>query len=478
VSHRVAVVGAGIGGLTAAFELLQLSEQLPGGLELICLEAADRAGGHLRSTRDRGFLYEWAATGFLDNAPASLDLVKRLDLDDRMIQARDAAARRYIYVRGKLREIPLNPAAFLTSGVLTLPGVLRLLCEPLVPGRPPDKGEESVHDFAARRIGRQAASVLIDAMTTGIFAGDYRRLALEATYPKMREMENEYGSLFKAMLAKSKQKKKTKNVGAGPAGPGGRLTSFRDGMQTLTDVLAEKLGSRLQLNRTVTGLSHLGRRGYRLILKEGPPVEVDGVVLACPSRVIARIVAELDAELATAMSSIKAAPVVVVHLGFRRDALPTRPDGFGFLIPRNQHLRTLGTLWPSDIFAGRAPEGSQLLSTMIGGAHDSEAVELDDRTLLRIARQDLETTMQVRIAPYFSQVIRNPGGIPQYEMGHLERVAAVEARLAKTPGLAVAGNSLHGVSVNLCIENALGTAGRMVDYLAKRAESTAGEKVR
>ena len=476
MSRRVAVVGAGIGGLAVAFELLQRSEQLPGGLELICLDASDRAGGHLRSSRERGFLYEWAATGFLDNAPASLDLVQRLGLGDRMIQARDAAARRYIYVRGKLREIPLKPVAFLTSGVLTLPGVMRLLYEPFVPGRPPGDGEETVHDFAARRIGRQAASVLIDAMTTGIFAGDYRRLSLEATYPKMREMENEYGSLFKAMLAKAKQKNK-QNVGGGPAGPGGRLSSFRDGMQTLTDVLAEKLGTRLQLNQTVTGLSHLGRRGYRLIMKDGPPVEVDGLVLACPAHVTAGIVADLDAELASAMNSIQAAPVIVVHLGYRRDALPARPDGFGFLIPRSQRLRSLGTLWPSDIFHGRAPGGSQLLSTMIGGAHDPDAIELDDRTLLQIAKRDLETTMQVRIEPYFSAVIRNPGGIPQYEMGHLERVAAVEARLAGIPGLSIAGNSLHGVSVNLCIENAVGTAERMVQFLAKRTKSTAAEKV-
>ena len=241
MSRRVAVVGAGIGGLAVAFELLQRAEEVPGGLEVVCFDAADRAGGHLRSTRDKGFLYEWAATGFLDNAPASLDLVARLGLGDRMIQAREAAARRYIYVRGKLREIPLKPAAFLTSGVLTAPGVMRLLYEPFVPGRPADAGEESVHDFATRRIGKQAASVLIDAMTTGIFAGDYRRLALEATYPKMREMENEYGSLFKAMLAKAKQRKQ-QNVGGGPAGPGGHLTSFRDGMQTITDVLAEKRG--------------------------------------------------------------------------------------------------------------------------------------------------------------------------------------------------------------------------------------------
>jgi oxygen-dependent protoporphyrinogen oxidase len=293
----------------------------------------------------------------------------------------------------------------------------------------------------------------------------------------MREMENEYGSLFKAMLAKAKQRKQL-NVGGGPAGPGGHLTSFRDGMQTITDVLAEKLGPQLRLNQAVLGLSHLGRRGYRLIMKDGPPLEVDGLVLACPAHVSAGIVEELDAELATAMRSIKAAAVVVVHMGYRRDALPSRPDGFGFLIPRSQRLRTLGTLWPSDIFAGRAPKGSQLLSTMIGGAHDPDAIDLDDRTLLQIAKRDLETTMQVRIEPYFSQVIRNPGGIPQYEMGHLRRVAAVEARLAESPGLSIAGNSLHGVSVNLCIENAVGTAERMVEFLANRAKSTVAGKVR
>jgi oxygen-dependent protoporphyrinogen oxidase len=472
------VIGAGIGGLAVAFEILERAGRSSMELEVLCLEASDRAGGHLRSTRENGFLYEWAATGFLDNAPASLDLVRRLGLEPELVQARAAAARRYIYARGKLREIPLSPPAFLTSGVLTPPALLRLLCEPLISQRPPTEAEETVFDFASRRIGKQAASILIDALTTGIFAGDVRRLSLEATYPKMRQMEAEHGSLFRAMLAKRKQKKEQADGSGGPAGPGGRLTSFKDGMQALTDALARALGPRLRLNTPVDGVSHLGQRGYRLRLREGAPLEVDAVVLACSAGWTARIVEEMDPALGSIMREIRSAPVTVVHLGYRRDALPTRPDGFGYLIPRGQGLRTLGTLWPSDIFEGRAPSGGQLMSTMVGGAHDPAAGELDDASLVELAKAELETSMGVRPNPYFSRVIRNPGGIPQYEMGHLGRVAAAEKRLRESPGLLIAGNSLHGVSVNLCIENAGKTADRAMEFLTEHAHAAAGKGTR
>jgi oxygen-dependent protoporphyrinogen oxidase len=470
-------VGAGIGGLAVAVELQQRAQSLPERLELICLDSSDRPGGHLGSGGDRGFLYEWAATGFLDGAPATLELIRRVGLERSIVRARDHALRRFVWVRGKLREVPRNPLAFLVSGLLTPPGVLRLLCEPLIPARPANGGEESVYRFVERRLGRRAAAVLIDAATTSVFSGDHRRLSLEATYPELRQMEIEHGSLFRALRARRKRERAEQH-GGGSATSSPPLISFREGMQELVDALAGSLGPSLRLNTTVTRLACLGQRGFRLLLEQGTPIEVDAVVLACPAAAMAAIVSELDAELAAALGAVPSAPVALAHLGYRRDALPTRRDGLGFFIPRDQRLRTLATLWPSDIFEGRAPQGSQLISSLIGGAHDPSAVELDDNALLRIAKGDLETTMQIRVEPYFSRVTRNRLGLPQYELGHLDRVATAEQRLAQLPGLEVAGNSLHGVSVNRCIENAAGAAERTVEFLLEQAQSASDRKVR
>jgi oxygen-dependent protoporphyrinogen oxidase len=243
----IAVIGGGIAGLAVSYELMERAERLKQRIDLRCLEGADRPGGNIRTTRENGFLCEWGATGFLDNAPATVTLVRRLALGERMIKASAAAARRFIFRKGKLREVPLGPGAFLTSGVLSPWGRLRLLLEPLIPRRRSPE-TESVFDFASRRIGRPAAGVLVDAMVAGVYAGDSRQLELETTFPQMRRMESEHGSLFRAMLAKRKQAGASGETLGGPAGPGGTLTSFHEGLEELIDGLARALASRLCLN--------------------------------------------------------------------------------------------------------------------------------------------------------------------------------------------------------------------------------------
>jgi oxygen-dependent protoporphyrinogen oxidase len=353
--------------------------------------------------------------------------------------------------------------------VISWPGKLRVLCEPLIPARRSDD-EESVHDFASRRIGREAAAVLVDAMVSGIYAGDTRRLSLQAAFPKMRRMESEHGSLIRASLAKRRQARADGAKAGLETAPAGVLTSFPDGLQELPDKLAGALGSRLRLNAAVDRLTHLGNRGFRVHLREGAPIDADAVVVACPAWHAAPILRALDDELAGALDGIPAAPVAVVHLGYRRDALGPKPQGFGFLAPRGQGPRILGTICASNIFPTRAPDGSLLLTTMIGGAHDPQAWELDDAALERIVTADLRTTLRIEAPPYFKRIIRWPRGIAQYELGHLERRATVERRLEAFSGLWVAGQSLRGVSVNACVEEAAGVAGSASNFLGMRGQ--------
>ncbi len=457
--RTVIVVGAGISGLTIAFELMQREEKLGAGLRLRCIESSGRAGGNIRTERLESFLCEWGPTGFLDNAPATLTLARRLGLGERLLPASPRAADRFIFRAGKLRRVPTSPLSFLTSSILPLGSKLRLLCEPLARSRT-EEGTEAIFDFASRRIGRQAASLLVDAMVSGIYAGDVRQLELEATFPKMRRMESEHGSLFRAMLALRKRGSE-----GGPAGPGGRLTSFRDGLQELTDALAGALEDRLLLNLPVEAISDMGMRGLRVHLAEGAPLDADAVVLACPAREASSIVRSMNPGLSEVMADIPSAPLAVAHLGYRADALGGPFEGFGFLVPRGQGPRILGALWTSSIFGGRAPEGRFLATVMIGGAHDPAAVELGDAELTAIILSDLATTMGIEARPYFVRVIRHRLGIPQYTMGHSERLARIGSILEQHPGLWLSGNSYHGISVNACIEEAPEIAESVLGFL-------------
>ena len=463
MAPTIAVIGGGISGLTVAYELSERSQRLASRPRIVCLEGSDTPGGNIRTDRADGFTCESGPTGFLDNAPCTLTLARRLGLEERLIQADPASAARFIFRRGKLRRVPTGPLSFLSTDVLSITGRLRLCAEPLMPRGTAD--DESVHDFARRRIGREAANVLVDAMVSGVFAGDSRRLSLEATFPVMRRMEAAHRSLFRAMLARRRMHGSDARPTGGPAGPGGRLTSFHTGLQELIDALTRELGDRLRVGCPVAQVSDMGVRGFRVHLAEGAPMDVSAVVAACPAWKATELFKD-DEELCQHLVAIPTAPVAVVHLGYSRAALGDQPQGFGFLVPRGQGPRILGTLWPSNIFEGRAPDQGTLLTTMVGGAHDPEGAGLAERELVRLVKQDLATVLGIATEPYFVRVVRHPRGIPQYELGHLDRVAAIEQRLEQHPGLFLCGNSYRGVSINACIEEAPHVAESALEFLA------------
>jgi oxygen-dependent protoporphyrinogen oxidase len=231
MTRTCVVVGGGIGGLTTAFELVERTRGRADAPQVLCLEAAPQAGGKIRSDHVSGFTCEWGPNGFLDSAPATPDLVRRLGIEERLQPSHPGTELRYLYRGGRLHPVPMSVGTFLSSGMLTWGEKLRLAVEGLQPRRR-EGADESILDFASRRIGRGAASVMVDAMVSGIYAGDARLLSLAATFPKMAAMERDHGSLTRAMLARRKAAKTV-------AGPGqGRLTSFKGGMQDLIDGLA------------------------------------------------------------------------------------------------------------------------------------------------------------------------------------------------------------------------------------------------
>jgi protoporphyrinogen/coproporphyrinogen III oxidase len=473
---RVIVTGAGIAGLSIAREIRRQSP----GIEVLVLEARNRIGGNIRTERSDGYLCEWGPDGFLDNAPATLQLVQELGLSSALLPSRDCARRRFIFRRGRLHEVPLSPPAFLASNLLSLRGRLRVAGEPFA--RPAPKHDESIYEFAARHIGHEAAEVLVGPMVSGIFAGDAHELSLKAAFPKMAEMEAAHGSLFRAMLARRHERKRDNGVGA----PIGKLLSFTGGMEQLPRALAASLGDAVRLESKATGLCPrrvcspekcgwpVGARAFT-VRAAGRSFEADAVVLAGPARESAELIQPFDPQLGALIGRIATAPLAVVCLGYDEATIAAERgplDGFGFLVPRQEGPRILGALWESSIYDGRAPKGKALIRIMIGGATDPEAVALEDAQLIDIARRDLAQTMSLRAVPEFVRVVHHRGGIPQYTIGHSGRLSRIASLLPSYPGLFLAGNSYRGVSINSCVEDAPAIASRVVDHLrsVERAE--------
>jgi oxygen-dependent protoporphyrinogen oxidase len=406
---RIAVLGGGVSGLTAAYRLGKEHD-------VTLFEAGTRLGGNIRTDVVDGCRVEWGPNGFLDNEPTTLELAKELGLESRLVRARDTASRRFIWRKGRLRELPAKPPQFLTSDCLPLGSRLRALLEPFARKAP--EGDESIHAFAARRLGRGSADILVDAFVTGVFAGDPKRLSVKSAFPKLAKLEAEYGSLIKG----------AKGRGFGPAGV---LTSFDEGLQVLIDALAERVDVCLN-----APWDKLERRDY------------DRVVCTIPAPRASKLA---DGPLAAELAKIPTAPVVVVAMIL--DEGVDVPDVFGFLAPRGQNLRILGTLYDSSIFPGRAPAGKRLFRTMIGGRRDPEAIDLGDEQLTEIVRRDLRKAWGFLPDARKTIVMRHPLGIAQYEIGHAEILERIGRHCPDW--LTLTGSSYRGVSLNLCVKEAL-----------------------
>jgi protoporphyrinogen/coproporphyrinogen III oxidase len=465
---RVAIVGGGIAGLSLGHALMRRSR--PGhAVAVTVFERAARVGGNLRTERVDGFLCEWGPNGFLDSSPDTLTLVHELGLDDRLQVSDARARRRFIYRHGRLQEVPTSPASFFRSGLLSLGGRLRVAWEPFASGPPP--GDETIHAFASRRIGQEAADVLIDAMVSGVFGGDARQLSLRACFPRMWQLERDHGSLVRALIARRRHGARTGDGGVG--GPQGRLTSFRGGVADLIDALSRSLGPRILTGTAVVGIEPADDHdeAYRLVLSDGTAAEAERVVMAGGAAGSARLVKSWAPELAVQLESIPTAPLAVVCLGYDLAGLGHDLEGFGFLIPRSEGIRSLGVLWDSSIYPGRAPGGQALLRVMIGGATDPRVLDLDDAGLVQQARADLATTMGISADPALTRVFRHPQGIPQYVVGHIDRLARIDRELARHPGLFVAGSCYRGVAINNCVADAGRLTGAILEEVADLAHS-------
>ncbi len=437
---RVVVIGAGISGLVTA-------EWLRDSHDVVVLEAGPRAGGNVWTHHDDGHTLEQSANGFLDNEPALRRLFERLGLSQQVRPAADGP--RYIFHGGQMVPVPTSPPALVRTPLLPWWAKLRLMLEPF---QGIGEGDESIHDFATRRLGRLAAERLVGTMVLGIWAGDSGELSLPACFPKMRAMEEEHGSLIRAMLAR----RADPSVAAGPPG---HLTSFQDGLRTLTEGLAERLD--VQVQTPATGLEAGGS-----VRTPGGAIEADAIVLACPGHVTAELLHPLDPEAAGALSDTPYVPVAVVCTSLPREGWEP-PEGFGCLVARAEGLPILGTLFTSNLFPDHAPADRFLVRSIVGGALRPALVGVADEDLIKVVGQANEQLLGPVPDGARSWVFRHPKGIPQYTLGHLDRVRRARGAEARHPGLFLTGNHLDGVAVKDCVRDGERVAQRVAGFLAR-----------
>lgn len=467
--RRVVVVGGGLSGLAAARAVLDEAERCSLPVQLTLLERDSILGGKIRSTREDGFLCEHGPNGFLDNKPSTLALSKRLSAESRLLKSNDTARKRFVFTGGELKVLPEDPVSFLLSDILSIRGKLRLAAEFLLP-QGDAKEDESVAAFVRRRLGDEALEKLIDPMSAGIYAGDPRVMSLKSCFPKVAQIEEQFGGLLKGMLALQKMAKAMGVKGPQSAGPGGVLWSLEEGAGELVAELARSLpGESVCPGLEAASLERRDGGGWVVHTSEGGRLEADAAVLATPAYDAAKLLRVHDPELAERLYAIPYVPAAVVCTGFRREDVAHPLDGFGFLIPSSEGRKILGSLWSSSIFALRAPEGSVLLTQIVGGARNPELVGLGDEELLRVVRDELSWTLGIRAEPTFVKVVRWARAIPQYVVGHAARLREVEGRVAALGGLFLGGNAYHGIGINDCTAHGAALGPRVVEALGKAA---------
>lgn len=429
IIHDVIIVGAGLSGLSVAHFLHKADPSL----DLVILEQSRRVGGAVQSSHDQGYHAEWGPHGFLDNNEASREILGDLGLDQVAHKAPLGSYARFLCHHGRLVALPQNPRQLLATPLMSWPGKLRALGDLF---RSPVGGEQTIGAWAAHRFGA-AILPLVDAAVTGTFAGDYNRLSIDAVMPGVRNLEKTHGSVLRGLLNKKRHAVRERHQATRQTLPA--MTSFPGGMEQLTNTLA--MGRTIRFGTAVTGLQRIAT---------GWQVAAGRESLCCRTLVLALPVngaLKLLAPFNPPVTKIPEARIATVALGFREKTAQV-PYGFGYLAPESERRFTLGALFSTRMFPGRAPEGCLLLEALVGGRRHPERLELDDETLIARIYADLKELMTLPEPPVYAKVLRSGSGIPQLETGHLRLQQWRDALTAQQSGLLVCGFGWEGIGMN------------------------------
>jgi oxygen-dependent protoporphyrinogen oxidase len=452
-AYPVVLIGGGISGLACAYYLQQA------GISVRLLEAQNRFGGLIATVEKNGFRFEAGPQSFLSTPPL-LGLIDALGLKSQLLEANPRAPR-YILLDRRLVAAPLAPPSLLTTPLLTAATKWRLITEMLRHTRPPE-GDESIAAFVRRKFGEELLDRLVAPFISGVYAGDPERLSLRAAFPKVHEFETQFGSVLRGAM-KSRPAKGTPRAG---------LCSFRDGMEVLPRALAARLGPSALGGTRVSAFRQAKANGKPWFEIETirhdrrETLAANAIVVATPTDIAAQLLQDVSHQFATLLSRIDYAPVAIVSSGYRREQILHPAEGFGFLVPRREGLRVLGTVFNSSLFSGRSPAETACFTSFAGGATDPALLQLSDDEITETICAEVAGVLGISGTPQVTSLQRHARALPQYNLGHTQLVKSLDALTASTPGLFLAGNYLSGPSIGSCVEQASRTADAVRVYLA------------
>ena len=441
----VAIVGGGISGLSAAYELQRR------GRSVRVLEASPRAGGVIRTERFDGWVIDGGPDSMLVQKPAAVSLCRELGIADRLVSTLTPRTA-YVLRDGRLHQIvegsflgfPIKAAALARSSLFTIGGRVRMAAELLAPASNSDE-DESIASFARRRFGQEAVDYLAEPLLAGIHAGDVDRLSVRALFPRLVDAEQQRGSVIRAMRA----------LHVKPS-PQGAFVSLPGGTQELVDTLAAALTpGTIIANAPVT---EIGRAGHFTLQTGAGPVEARAVILAAPAYVAGRLLRSLDTSLGSLCESIPYASTATVALGYRRDQIGAPMNGSGFVVPRIEGNPLLAATWVTSKWPGRAPDGHVLLRGFLGGGRDPERLNEPDDRLITTVVEELTSLMRISAGPLFTRLFRWTRQSPQFEVGHLSKLATIEERVSRLPGIFITGSGFRAIGIPDCIADGRATA--------------------
>ncbi len=452
---RVAVIGGGITGLSAAFRLKKL------GIETTLFESADRVGGVIHSVREGGYLVEEGPNTIMETSPVIGEMIAELGLEEKKRYSNPAADKKFIIKNGKPVEVPSSPISVMFSSFFSKSAKMRLMRESFV--RRGDKEDESLADFVRRRLGQEFLDYAINPVVGGIYAGDPEELSVKEAFPKVYELEQKYGSLIQGQIRGAKDRRKSGEVSRQNA----PKLSFDEGVQVLPDAMAEYLGDVIRLNREVEQIRFSDGRWYI----SSAVHSFDAVILALPAFRIAElnIGGAGDMDL-SALKTIEYPPVASVALGFRREDVAHPLNGFGALVPAVERRNTLGTIFTSSLFENRAPEGHVTLTTYVGGTRQAELAGKSHEELCEFTWKDLRDLYGISGEPVYQHTKSHKRAIPQYNVGYGVYRNLMKDAESRLPGLCIAGHCRDGISLGDSIDSGDSAARKMDAYF--RANET------